>query len=323
MIILAGSPLSGPKGLTGHLSSRGCKSKFKFSCLESALVRLYEHLNRSRPRKKKKMRNYFINLMRNFLQKIGVAKRLWYEYRIRRCPPVFVYSMGKVGSKALRSGLFQWWPGLVLHEHHLWDRFDDPLIRAVERSCFGGRCPIYLISPVREPVARNVSAFFETYEWYFGTPITESGETIPELQETFLSEYRHNIPLVWFDERLRPLTDIDVYEDSFPVRGYQQYSHENVHLLVMRTNLENEKKSEVVADFLPDQGRSTPRIERKNAAEDKPYQKIYKQFKNNFEPPEWYIEYMYNSRCVLHFFGSEDRTAFREKWGAEMKVSPQ
>lgn len=252
--------------------------------------------------------------MREFLREFGPARRLWYEWRIRRCPPVFVFQMGKVGSYALHRALFKWWPGVVVHRHHLWDRFDDAAIRAIERSCFGGKRPVYLISLAREPIARNVSDFFETYEWYFGTSITERNETVPELQETFLSEHRHSVPLVWFDERLRPVTGIDVYASTFPPRGYQEYHRENIHLLVMRTDLENKTKSEVVKKFLPDRAEGVPSVERKNSANDKPYQELYGEFKAQFIPPKWYLEYMYNSRYARHFFTEDELTFFRKRW---------
>lgn len=227
--------------------------------------------------------------VRNVLRQIAPARRLWYEWRIRRCPPIVVYQMGKVGSYAVYRSLFQWWPGAVLHAHRLSDRYDDVAIRSIDRSCFGGDCPVYLVSLVREPIARNVSAFFETYDWYFGTAITEAEKSLQELQKTFIAEYQHGIPLMWFDERLFPVTGIDVYEEPFLERGHQQYSRQNVNLLVMRTDLDNSRKAEVLHEFLPDRATGVPTIERKNAGEDKAHRDLYRRFKAQFAPPSWYV----------------------------------
>jgi hypothetical protein len=72
-----------------------------------------------------------------------------------------------------------------------------------------------VISAVREPIGLALSALFENHEHYFPNlePIT-----VPRCVE--LVQRHHHLERFqnWFDNELKPLTEIDVFQRPFPRR---------------------------------------------------------------------------------------------------------
>ena len=72
--------------------------------------------------------------------------------------PVFIFQMGKVGSSSLKVTLEAKLKGAVVHSHsykHL-SKENRKMLDRRKRL----KLPISVICPVREPISRNVSAFF-------------------------------------------------------------------------------------------------------------------------------------------------------------------
>jgi hypothetical protein len=235
------------------------------------------------------------------------------RWRVHAAPPVLIFQMGKVGSTSLHGSLRPLWPGLTIHTHNIAKDIERNKkgIRLVYDRVIQKGGPLFVISPVREPIARNISDFFQNFELYTGVNYNESTFSIEELIELFLRKSYHNGPGAWHDTHFKPIFGIDVYDYEFPPNGVQVIHHNNTKLLVMRSELPDCVKESVVRDFL-----NLPifSLANRNVASDKEYSEAYRKFKEAFSPPNWYIQKMYESRFFKHFYGEKQKEKLIRKW---------
>ena len=108
--------------------------------------------------------------------------------------------------------------------------------------------PIKIISLVREPIERNFSAFFQNLENFCDPNDKAATEG---LISRFISDYNHKVPLEWFDVEMKTTTGIDVYSKEFMYEeGYQLYKEGRYELLVLRVDMNDQTKEELVARFM-------------------------------------------------------------------------
>jgi len=68
---------------------------------------------------------------------------------------------------------------------------------------------------VRDPIARNISWFFEVN----GIRLLQEGTRLERIKEELLDSIDHSYPLTWFDNVFFPATGLDVYKYDFPADG--------------------------------------------------------------------------------------------------------
>jgi hypothetical protein len=185
-------------------------------------------------------RNYFL------------AERLRYM-RFRKSDdrertPLIIYQMGKVGSTTLLQSLQNTSLDMdVLHVHVLlpeWItkvrdqyRYTDILASIYLRERLDNEFDRHqwkVISLVRDPIARNISSFFQALpvnfpklqKRYLQEGI-ELKDRVNELIEVFLERFdEHETPVRWFDVHMQPVFGLDVYKNGFThSKGYQIYHH--------------------------------------------------------------------------------------------------
>lgn len=140
----------------------------------------------------------------------------------------------------------------------------------------------YVISPIREPVQRNISAYFRNC----------CKDKTPAV-DAFLSDYPHDVPLTFFDREIEPHWGIDVYSKPFYTsQGWQLYQGEQVKLLVIR--LEDFDKWGVAFKALT--GKEAPKLKRNNDTQHASYK--------SFSVPDDYEIAMRNTKYYRHFYGS-------------------
>ena len=241
------------------------------------------------------------------------ADVVFFERRARRATPVLVYQMGKVGSSSLYGSLLRQYSGPVGHAH-LFSAEDgeDLLIRRFHRWAISDAKPLNVISLTRDPIRRNISAFFQNFEIETGVPFAQSSFSLEELKAIFLEKYAHD-PLQWFDRNIRQQLGIDVLETPFPDSGVQDYQVENVRLLVLRSELSNDVKEDAVARFLK---LERFEIRNENVGEKKDYSATYREFKNTVKLPGEYVERMCRSNFFRHFYDESTIEQARRKWTA-------
>lgn len=272
--------------------------------------------------------------------------RIWREVRreVRRLlngepAPVIVYQMGRVGSTALVAALEQSKINRpLLHAHFLspngvrflyrlyvamygsWRSVPENHKRHVLRSHAIGKYlnrarQYQVITLVRDPVATNLSGFFHNWRLRSMDRTDESEETpstIQRLQERFLSEYPHSVPLQWFDHELNGVFEIDLFASPFPREDGHQICHgRRATVLAFKSEQLSECVGDACSQFL-----DVPDVFVKN--EDHPINAIstslYKAFVRHAKMPASYLRQMYESKVARHFYSESERRAFCDRW---------
>ena len=169
-----------------------------------------------------------------------------------------------------------------------------------------------VITLVREPVANNVSMFFQLIDQYLGTSLEQCPLDIDQIIQVFLDRYLHTRPLTWLDAELKTTLGVDVYRSSFPqARGYQIISQNNVQLLVLKCELDDPSQGTAIAEFL---GLDHFEIVRSNVTSHKRYADRYAEFKQRIHVPAPLLNRIYESKYALHFYSDAERATFRRRW---------
>jgi hypothetical protein len=279
------------------------------------------------------------------------------RYRSRsKQRPALVYTPGKVGSSSVASALAQALaPRGVAHLHFLTPdalgrdeqhfrnrarayrgapkarRFlpyyvwlGEQVRRAVDEAPSGTVWDV--VTMVRDPVQRNVSAFFQNLESAEDVWVAEelrhrhADDIADELVGRFLEAYVHADehpstdanPLTWFEDELKPVFGIDVFATPFPTsRGYDSYQSASARLLLIRLEDLSTVAERAFSDFFATAvGMEQPQ----NTAETKAYGDVYSRFKRRLALPTDYLDRLYSSRYARHFYTEPERESFRLRW---------
>jgi len=237
--------------------------------------------------------------------------QIFFQRKLMQATPILVYQMGKVGSTSIYRSLLEQYAGAVVNSHSFSSTHNDPKIRRLYHSAIVTARPLNIISLVREPIGRNVSAFFQNFERDTRVPYTEANFSIEELKATFLSNYAHDNPLNWFDNNIMANFGIDVFSTPFPENGISTYSQNGVRLLVMRLEIDDKDKVAAINDFL---GLADFQLHNLNIGDEKDYSSTYKNFKNKVKFSPDYVDKMWESKYFNHFYGKDTINKSREKW---------
>ncbi|MCP4442042.1 MAG: hypothetical protein GY810_24295 [Aureispira sp.] len=242
--------------------------------------------------------------------------------------PVVVYTMAKVGSLSVYSSIQKQTSFPTFHVHTLKKekiQLEYEICRAKgwwpDSKNTGGliytkkvlpKKPLKIITAVREPIGRNLSAFFEVFRYYNGVSPTQYHGNQEELKQTFLKELPHDYPLVWLEEELASCIGIDVYQHSFDTtKKYQLYQNENIEMLLFRVDLPDSEKEDCIRRFL-----DIPSFQlvNQNIGSQKDYAALYQEFKKNIKLPKDYLQKMLGSKYAKHFYTNEERKSLLEQW---------
>lgn len=273
------------------------------------------------------------------------AKRRYKE------PPLLVYQMGKVGSSTVVRSLNVLKLDMPIYHPHFLSNNRIAETEAKRKKFFRTERYSYLKRPwlyqflrgeidkaligekwrivtlTREPVGRNISTFFENlavktlhygheYEiqsdYYDISPTIVKLDALEELTDLFLSRVRHNSPLVFFDRELKAIFGIDVFAREFPkANGYDIYEGEKADVLLIRLEDLNRCAREAFHEFLYLEDFA---LADTNIGSEKEYAPIYKKFKQTVTLPETYMNDMYQSKYMQHFYSQEEIKRFERIW---------
>ncbi len=172
-----------------------------------------------------------------------------------------------------------------------------------------------VVTLVREPIARNVSSFFQTIDHllpHFMARYDVGEIDIETVNKTFLENFDHQQVLQWFDVEIAAALGIDVYSSAFPKeRGYQLYRGETCDLLLLKLEMLNSCAADAFYDFL---GVDNFELIKSNVADEKEYAQAYLDFKRSVQLPDPYLHQMYASRYMQHFYCPNEIATFASKW---------
>lgn len=242
--------------------------------------------------------------------------------------PIVVYQMGKVGSSSVTESLKLAGVNLVFHVHRMnpdniqmvrkeyLDNNQRPLNEKVGerlyRRIVEKRRKAKFITLVREPISRNISAFFQNFMRFTGAEYGDADYTIEELVDIFIGDYKHSVPLTWFDVEMKQTLEIDVYEYPFPKeKGYLSIKKGNFELLILKLEVDDSIKESAIAQFID---KEDFRLIRSNVAKEKNYFQAYRDFILTLKLPESYVESMCNSEYTKHFYSDAEIESIRSDW---------
>lgn len=256
--------------------------------------------------------------------------------------PVLVYQMGKVGSTSITEALREAGYRRVYQLHFLnpsnmaeseavyrtlfprLKRLDRHLINSfyvrglIEKPTVGERWKILTL--IREPMARNVSAFFQNMDLEFDPEervINRAGGRewsgqLDDLIDLFLEDFQHQSTSRWFDDEIKYVFGVDVLGEPFDMeRGFKIYDGRNADVLLIKYERLNEVMADALTEFL---GITNVSLGSQNKAEDKYYSAQYRAFLESGNLPQWYLDKLYGSRTIRHFYSEEEILQFRHRW---------
>jgi len=283
--------------------------------------------------KDKYSKNYYdrqsINVIGQYPKIITSLYIYWLIHIIRKIP-VVVYQMGKVGSLSITNSLAKAGIHPLFHVHRMnphniqniraqyISRGQNPqneslglcLYREIQQSNKKAK----IISSFREPIARNISAYFQNLEVLSNTSHLGNYKDIQILISKYLAEYPHHVPLNWFDIELKNVLNIDVYDYPFPKdRGYTIIRKKNIDLLLLKIEIPDTIKEMAISEFL---ALDYFRLSKKNIGQEKKYASIYQDFKRSIKLPAGYIDLMMESKYTRHFYSDAEISEYKNKWSS-------
>ena len=239
-----------------------------------------------------------------------------------------VYQMGKVGSSSVCKSLervgidaphihsLYTTRGYQLFHKFLLSQKNYPLHKKL--ICFlfflwyriklRRRKHLKIITLVREPISVNISSFFSN----LSTSAYElEQQNVETLEEAFFDKFNHDYVLDWFDIEFLPTTGLDIYKYDFDKEaGYSIIEEGNIECLVIKLEKLN-RLEKVIADFVDN---DSFKLKSHNISADKWFRPIYQDFKKNVKFSSEYVDRVYSSKLMRHFYSDKEISEFKSKY---------
>lgn len=259
---------------------------------------------------------------------------------------IWLYQPGKVASSTIREST-------SLETHHMHSlafgfNADNGLSGVYSQMLDEiKKRPIKIITGIREPISRDISAFFHgsdrdiwpliTYGhnfwlYLFGdysrceklnvqalrkracTFEKSLNDSFEHLSKSII-EYKSD-EFLWFDYEIKALFGVDIYDYPFDrEKGYTVIEQDNIQILVYKCEKLNQLEK-VIGEFIEDPEFS---LVNANQGEEKVYSYVYKKFKEEVKLNRQYFDYYYADNPRLkHFYTDSEIEQFRNKWGKKL-----
>jgi hypothetical protein len=303
------------------------------------------------------MRRFVVDSIVNLIGRFYPTAKALFMWRMRRAynacadGPILVLQMGKVGSTSVQAGLEeQNLPRRIYHAHFLSQERTEqteqqrrPYFRTARHQDLL-RPWLYqfllqqfrddksdrrwkIVTLTREPIARNLSAFFENLvvtehsesgrftiqsDYYGIDPVEVSTDSPADVIDLFLSRGKHDSPLQFFDREIKEIFGIDVLRESFPQDdGYKIYEGAKADLLVLKLETLRDCAEQAFRQFLDIKDF---RLVYKNVGAAKVYAPLYDAARKNMKVSSEYADRLYGSKYMTTFYSAAEIKAARDRW---------
>jgi hypothetical protein len=272
--------------------------------------------------------------------------RLWQE-GLRSQDKIVIYQMGKVGSTTIWKSLESLNLGIPIYHIHTLNSDAIAIDIARDKANFSKLRFMYpetihseylrnqlnrknisnpwnIITLVRDPVAQILSVFFQDLEEElllgldYRTKIQEEGEqkVLQEVIARFYKEYVENPnrkhPFEWFDFEFKETLNIDLFDaPTFSGKDYYIYNTELANVLLLKLESLNDSCQSAFQEFLRIQNFN---LVRSNVALQKRYKDLYKNFLREVNLSTDYLDKMYQTKLVKHFYSEFEIEQFYQSW---------
>lgn len=241
---------------------------------------------------------------------------------------LLVHTMGRVASTAVQRALQEHLERDVFHVHHVnpvvlarqvaragsMDKAARSVLDGLDAACALIRHSghVKIISLVRDPIARNISALFADVRRGIGPEqLDEILADTQKISERWARFY-DNVPNEWFDIEMLDTFGIDVYSRPFPPQGVGHYSNGRAELLVLRCELDDEAKAAAIAQFVGAEGL---RLGRENDGSRRgEFDSRYRRFCAAIDLDADYVAGVASSRYMRHFYAGTTATEYVQQW---------
>jgi hypothetical protein len=261
---------------------------------------------------------------------------------------IFVYQMGKVGSVNTYLTLKKKLPDqAIYHIHNLNSEHFSKIWEAMQLDqhyhafTFGHSCitkylsehieeikgqkSIKIITGVREPIARNISWFFQIIDCAcvfpeFFIKYEKGLITMDDIIKKFWSQnFVYGKQYDWFEEELEAVFGIDIASIDFPKeKGYAiaNFPDRNIELLVLKLEKLDSCLKEALETFLEVENLNCERLYPADFLDENDYL-IYENLRKSLTFSDEYLEEIYDQPLVRHFYTDEEINKFKLKWSSQ------
>tara|TARA_R110000868_G_scaffold107263_4_gene293395 strand:- start:12258 stop:13097 length:840 start_codon:yes stop_codon:yes gene_type:complete len=186
--------------------------------------------------------------------------------------------------------------------------------RKVRTDIIDAKQECLVVSLVREPLTRNMSAYFMNQVDKKGI----GGKTAESLRKGFLTRYPHFVPLEWYHREFNQVLGINVFDHPFDAdQGYQVIESGRFKILLLRTELTNEEKGKALQQFLNrpidmEVSRKSDKYELKEETNE-----LYREFKKEVTFRPEFLDYLYTSEYARHFMTPAEIRSLRNRWQSD------
>lgn len=228
-----------------------------------------------------------------------------------RTPPVVVLAPGRVGSIALNASLRT--AGVFSFKLEFIEQDTRGTAQFAIKHIFNKHKPAKLITLVRDPISMMLTYYMSKANagWLPEAKQALEAGDLKKLKERFILDVlltdRLKSHLDWFTTDFQKLTGIDVYTHPFNTKKmWSTIKHDTYPTLILRTELDDETKSERIKDFLELEDFFLTRL---NTAETKSYRDIYQEFKRTLTLPQELLEQIYTHPYCKQFLMEKEQAA--------------
>lgn len=300
----------------------------------------------------KKLNWYLKHQIKNFNDQIGQNSyyRAWQQMQrakkhatslteSSKHTPILIYQMGKVGSTTILNSLKEAdLPNPIAQVHRISDHIGRIRKYEIKKRKFppayhidlglainqrfkqlNNQKPFFkVISLVRDPIAFEVSKFFQNPHFYPPHLRNNSGDIDTKKASDFLNDFllKDNAFIYvfnWFDQEIKSVFELDVFAFPFDKdQGWTILRGNNIELLLIR--LENLSKidNNVLTNFV----NSSQQVEliNSNVRNQKTKNNHYDIVKDNIKLDRKVCEKIYSHKFAKHFYKENEVQNFIEKW---------
>ena len=257
-------------------------------------------------------------------------------------PPLLVYQMGKVASSSVYRSIRRSWSHSPVYHLHVLSRENLSILDQVIRNAYPSthyvpdhlvageflrrfvptsppRTKWKIITLVRDPIARNISSFFQDlrsrHQYLDFSKIIDNDDVEAAaglLANAFLNHHDHSRPLNWFDMELNQVFKIDIFSEPFDKEnGFKIYDSELGTALLIKLERLRECAEPALSQFLSLDGFQ---LIDENISDKKDYGELYSTVRQSIKFPEDFISRIYNSKLVRHIYTDSEINQFKQRW---------
>lgn len=165
-----------------------------------------------------------------------------------------------------------------------------------------------IITMVRDPIERNISAFFDAFEMFVGVSVENYKGSMQTLETIYHNSFPHEYAVNWFEKQFFEAIHVNIYDLKFPVyKGFLIIKSNHIDVLIIKTNTEDYLKEVLLSEFC-----NCPNFKLINTNKTKT--RLYDEFKNHIKFSKRYLNNQYQSKYALHFFSHQERSIALKRW---------